>query len=122
MVKAKTTPLSITKKIGHWVEMTYDRMLTHKGITWLGVKGGMGSQRGREDWVADIPETCISVHDYHWKGPYFGSIRYSSFHTALDGQILDGLENCKQSLRELQEKTNRLILTIDALQKSINDL
>ncbi len=61
------------KKIeGAWVEMTFDAEFFHRGIRWLRVKGGMGERGDREDWVADIPNVSISVHDYHWNGDSFG--------------------------------------------------
>lgn len=107
-----------TKKIGGWNEMEYDKTIVRKGITWYRVKDGMGGQGDREDWVASVPELCISVHDYQWREPRWGIISYPSFKAALDGEILRGIESGKSRLEKKKAEIERLTTAVAMLEKS----
>lgn len=115
---ARLLKREITKTIGGWVQMTYDAETHFLGIRWLRVKGGF-SESGSESWVADTPDGCISVSDYHWYGPRFGFERYRSFHAALLGQLVRARNHAKQKARELLQKHKTAKQTIAVLEAAI---
>ena len=79
MVLLKGSPV---KKLGGWNALTVDARLVWRGITWYRVKGGFSSTGDREDWVADVGGTCVSVSSYHWNGESFGA-NHGSFDNAM---------------------------------------
>lgn len=95
----------IKKQIAGWVEMAFDAKVICHGVVWLRVKDGMGGRRDREDWVADLNASNISVHDYEFRAPYWGLWKFSSFEAACR----DGLERQVGHLqRKIDEKLNDL--------------
>lgn len=103
---AEMLPKPIRKKFGDWVEMVFDAKISRYGITWYRVKGGMGGDNSREDWVADLP-FCASVHDYHWNGDSFGA-SYGSFEASLDAQMRQSRKYAAYQLRELEKEVATL--------------
>lgn len=102
----------LTKKTGIWNELTFDAKVERYGITWLRVMGGFGSrsQAGwhfrpttawpQEDWIADLPGICISVHDYNWDKGNFGT-KYNCFNDAVIGETRGALDCAMESKKEL---------------------
>ncbi len=90
-------------KLGQWPEMKYDAKLSFQGIVWYRVQGGMGERGDREDWVADIPGVCISIHDYYWNGSNFGP-SYKSFEESMIGELKRGFRNHSHSVYQLRKK------------------
>lgn len=58
------------KKLGSYVELTYDARLEYLGLNWFRVQGGFGGKGDRDDWVADVPGICVSVSRWHNKPGY----------------------------------------------------
>lgn len=88
---------------GGWVPTVVDAKLTRNGIDWYRVKDGMGGRGDREDWIADVPEVCISVHDYHWNGSSF-SFNYGTFENALDQSVARILPHIAEKIAEAQKR------------------
>ena len=99
---AKLLNPHIKKKVGSWCEQEFDAKVERFGITWFRVHLGMGGSGGREDWVADIPNGCLSIHDYQFRKPYWGMHRYKSFDDAIVGQM----KECQSRISETIEETN----------------
>jgi hypothetical protein len=113
----KITP--VKKKIGCWVEMTFDAVTERFGVRWLRVKDGFGGRGDREDWVADIPHGCLSVHDYHWNGDGFGP-DYGSFDGAIRGETKLMVDSLHHRENELRERLRKIQATVEILEKSIS--
>lgn len=94
------------KKICNWVEMEFDAKVVKHGVTWLRVKDGMGGRGDRDDWVADLPDACICVHDYNWTTQNFGH-NYGSFDAACLGELKRGLERQNYEVKELTQKLDK---------------
>lgn len=90
-------------KIGGWVEMEFDAEVQVSGVRWLRVKGGMGERGDREDWVADAP-LAASTHDYQWRKPYWGSVRYASFEQGCRAEFASSLERLQRERTELESR------------------
>ena len=75
-------------------------------------KDGMGGRGDREDWVADIPIGCASVHNYMFRKPYFGFDIYKSFNDAIVGQM-------KRTRNNMLERLSCLRKTIAAGEKTV---
>lgn len=101
-------PVSVTKKIGGWVEMDFDRELTHRSVRWLRVKGGFGARGDREDWVADVDELTVAVADSSWRPPYFGFHRYPSMRAAMDDQLRRGIAQLEEQAQEMAARLDRV--------------
>jgi hypothetical protein len=115
----------LTAKIGGWKEMTFDAELPYMGdIAWLRVKNGMGGANGpdvslREDWVANVPCLCISVHDYQWmKGLSFGP-NYGNFQDACLAQLKRGLDHARFQKKELQHRAKVLNRGIHMIEHAV---
>jgi len=109
----------VRRKIAHWVEMAYDAKVRVHGLWWLRVKGGMGGQRDREDWVADIG-VCISVHDYQYiKKKKFGIRFYGSIEKACLGEMRAALENVNNLIQKTAAECNALMRARDKLQDRV---
>lgn len=105
--------------LGGWSKLTYDAKVLRSGITWYRVKGGLAEEdNSREDWIADTPEICVSVHDYQWNGDSFGT-NYGSFDKAVRGEAKRFLAFGKHRLEELQQKIAGLKTGIAILEGSI---
>jgi hypothetical protein len=108
------------KKIGGWVEMEFDAEVERLGLTWYRVKGGMGERKNgdREDWIADIPSCCISIHDYQWREPRWGSFGYESFDKAIAGRTKEALSIAKHTVIALELKLADVIKTVELITKA----
>lgn len=104
-----------TRKVGGWVELPFDASVVRYGITWLRIVGGFGFERGdngwerkgaSEDWVADLPSSCVSVSQSDWRKPYFGFIVYPSFDDAMKGELARATDHAEQEVEELKTKLN----------------
>ena len=96
-------PKPLRKKIGAWVEMEFDAAIRVRGIRWLRVRGGLGGEFRHEDWVADVPAICCSVHDYHWNGDDFGP-NYGSFLGAIRAEMKLSLDYAIYEAKKLRKK------------------
>lgn len=102
-------PIKLTASIGNWVRMQFDAYIVRNGIRWLRVKGGMSGNNDREDWVADLPEVCISVSDYNWdKRLDFGTC-YGSFEKAILGIVKEESVHVERKVLEYKFKSERLL-------------
>lgn len=102
----------ITKAIEPWVEMTYDAMYVVAGIRWLRVKDSMGGRGDREDWVADFPGVCLSVHDYHWQGtfgPQLGTTCEEVMRRVIQQSVVNLEKEIARLQRELLTKEDALV-------------
>lgn len=107
-----------TKKIGSWVEMTFDAEVIRYGIKWYRVKDGMGVSGEREDWVADLPAGCLSIHDYHWNGNPFGR-DWGTFNGAIMGETKLFLQDQQARLLEFRQKITKVEATLRQLKQSL---
>jgi len=104
--------------LGDWSPLVFDAKVVRAGITWYRVKGGLSEgDNSREDWLADVPKICISVHDYHWNGDTFGP-QHGSFDKAVKAESKAALRNSKERLAEKQELVLELKNSIAVLEKS----
>lgn len=108
----------IIKKVGDWVEMTFDAILERNGLTWLRVKDGFGEKGNREDWVLDIPTRCVSISDYKWKGKNLGR-SYKSFEHAIDSEVLMALDFLKERKEKLRDELDLTTSAIGMLYEAI---
>lgn len=101
------------KQIGGWVAMEFDAEVQVSGVRWLRVMGGMGDKpdNDREDWVADVPLTA-SVHDYQWREPFWGSVRYATFEQGCRDQFKYALERLQAESTELESKLASIRKTV----------
>jgi len=113
---AKLIKPPIEKEVGGWVLQEFDARVERLGLTWLRVKGGMG---GSEDWIADIPSGCVSIHDYEWREPRWGSARYESFDEACAGRIARAIEHQKHKAAELRQKAEEADESVVLLARAI---
>jgi hypothetical protein len=106
----------VTKKIGSWVELDFDRRLMYAGLAWYRVKDGFGGRGDREDWVADVPSVGLSVTNRGSRGFSSGRRGWGwegdrTFREEADYQIALGL----QSAAQRRDKAAReLVDAIDA--------
>lgn len=105
----------LKKKTGNWVEMIFDAEVLVEGIRWLRVQGGMGqgsplprNSNPREDWVADIPHGCASVHDYQFREPRWGFHEYNSFEEACREQLKNTIARVEGDAAEAEAKAHSL--------------
>lgn len=104
-----------TASIAGWVEMRFDAKVKCAGLTWLRVKGGMGGDDSGEDWVAEIPSSCLSIHAYSWRAPRWGFDHWTSFEEAATESIKGHIAHARQSAKELREKADLAEKTADML-------
>ena len=83
--------------------MEFDAKVERLGLRWLRVKDGMCGRSEREDWVADVPFACVSIHDYHWNGERFGA-NHGSFNNAIIEETKSGLSWLRSQIKELRSK------------------
>lgn len=107
--KAITPPVKM--KLDAWTEQEVDATVQRHGLTWYRVKGGMGGRGDREDWVADVPAVCISVHDYHYNGEDFGP-NHGSFDNAC-------LQEARKSLEHAKEEREENMVELKAINKAL---
>lgn len=101
---AKKLPKPVHKKLGCWVQLTYDAVVERYGIKWYRVKGGFAEgDNSREDWCADVDQCCLAVHDYHWNGDDFGP-SYKSFDDACAGEIKSTQESLERIIKDCECK------------------
>lgn len=111
----------ITRVIGRWVEMTFDAKTERCGVTWFRVKDGMGGRGDGEDWVADVPNVPICVHDYHWNGDSFGA-NHGTFDNACQQELIAGLQQARRELRDTLESVERIKTAVYALEKVLGHI
>ena len=117
--------IKVKKKIGGWVEMEFDAKLIHRGIQWLRVKDGFGDKGDREDWVADIPITCISVSDYHFRKEMYWGFKEHQADTifgAMDIQLLEAKEHIAHRKKEQEENLAKLSIAQDQVDLAVSDI
>lgn len=102
-------------RAGNWVEMVFDAEVQCADARWLRVKDGMGESGDREDWVADIPHVSASVHNYQFRPPYWGCVKYKSFEAACKGQLLKACQSARIKLKRLQEEVSLMEKTLQKL-------
>lgn len=107
-----------TASIAGWSEMQYDAKVKCAGLTWLRVKGGMGGDNSGEEWVADIPSGCLSVHDYSWRAPRWGFDKWNSFEEAATESIKRHVAYARQSAKELRDKADTAERTANVLEEA----
>lgn len=107
------------RAVAGWSEMEYDARCVRRGITWLRVKDGMGRKGDREDWVADLPAYCISVHDYQFRAPYWGLEQYPSFNAAIKGQMKRAIQHANELAEEQTRKAAALRKTVGLLKSAV---
>lgn len=94
--------------VGAWKPMRFDAQTERFSVRWLRVLGGMSGKNDREDWVADLPAVCVSVHDYHWNGDDFGP-SYESFDNACRVELRNELVYATEQL----ERTRALAVELE---------
>lgn len=109
----------ITFQIGQWVKIEYDAKLTRKNINWYRVRGGMSERNDREDWVADIPGYCVSVHDYHWNGHPFGE-NHGTFSNALKQELKRVLQYGPKDIKEKEQEILVLKCGLEKVRKFLS--
>lgn len=109
----------LKKKIGGWVEMSFDATFVRHGIRWYRVKDGMGDNGDREDWVADLPESCISLHDYNWNRLWCDTVYYGDFETAVLTALKRELHHEREKIIELHDKIERLRMSVELVENSL---
>ncbi len=108
--------------IGSWVEMEYDAVVVRLGITWYRIKDGMDGSGKREDWVADLPEFCVSVSDYNWRPSRRMSGRfkfYRSFNAAIIGELQQVLIHARNNLPRIEETVRQIRRSIATLKAAL---
>ena len=115
---AKKLKPTLRLKIAGWVEQEFDAEVTRGGIRWLRVKDGLGGYKDREDWIADIPELCVAVHDYNWTDTGFGK-NYGSFDKAIKGILEKTLSMADERYAEALKRVSRLKDAISDLGKAL---
>lgn len=100
--------------MGSWVKMTFDAKVERCGIVWFRVKDGLGKRGDREDWVANIPHICVSVHDYQWNGDEFGA-NHGSFDNACIQELKSSLAGAIFRLKEQERGIANLRSAIQKL-------
>lgn len=99
----------VRKTLGNYVEMSYDARIVIEGIRWYRVKDGMGTRGDREDWVADLPEYGLSVHDYYWNHSIdFGKKYGDTFEEAIIGVVKESHKNIQSSIEQKEIELSRL--------------
>lgn len=94
----------VTIKIGGWVQMDYDAKMRVNGIEWIRVKDGLSGKGDREDWIANIPSGCVSIHDYQYREPRWGFEQYRSMKAAMIGQLRVYIDSTVDRIRDLTER------------------
>jgi hypothetical protein len=117
---AKMLPKPITKKVGAWGKMEFDAAIRVYGVRWLRVKDGLGGRGDREDWVADLPEVCVSVHDYHWNGDDFGA-NHGSFRGAIKAEMKSSLQHAIDQERKLLAEACEQARAATLLRKALKE-
>lgn len=97
--------------------MTFDAQVFCVGVRWLRVHRGMSGHADREDWVADVPHFCASVHDYQFRPPYWGIVKYTSFESACRAELKKTLDNAKLEMAQLASKLHSLKQVLARLEK-----
>jgi hypothetical protein len=103
-------------KLPTWVEMEVDAEVERHGIIWYRVRGGMGFRNDCEDWVANFP-VGMSVHDYQWRAPRWGSISVNSFDEAIDHAVRRALHSGEIKAKRLKKELAVLTEALDTLQE-----
>lgn len=116
--KAINPPIKM--KLGRCVEMEYDAALEFSGIRWFRVHKGMGCRGDREDWVADVPGICVSVHNYQWRAPFWGLVRYESFRAAMIGEAKSALESAAYRIAEKEKEVFTLRKGMESLERFLD--
>lgn len=116
---AKLLKKPLTHSIGGWSEMELDAVVERQGIKWFRVKGGMGDGGDREDWIANIPSGCLSVHDYQWREPRWGFEKFNSFNEAVTAQIKRGIDFAKKKAVEYRQNADNADQTVQLLERAL---
>jgi hypothetical protein len=88
--------------VGEWLPQMVDARLVRHSINWYRVAGGFGGRNDREDWIAQLPATCVSVSDYNWRKDV--GVFYPSFEAAMDGEIVLAVQHLLTSHWKAKEK------------------
>lgn len=103
--------------------LEFDGEFHYRGVRWLHVKGGFGRgvryagrERGRTDWVADVP-VSMSVSNHHGVGFAAGREGWGFYGDKtlieeLDATIEQGLVGAREKLRRAQALSRALEVAI----------